>query len=539
VTSATPSPLRRTRFAAAEVERAYRQARLRDDSRITAIAFLILALDVAIFAVTDRAVLGATPRFWWLLAVRAGSVATTVLALLWAHRSRSVQVVDRIHLGLAGLFAAITWLVDLTRPASYVLFVVPELGLIYAAWVFFSVRFAFQAAAALVFTTATVATLAFYRAPLPASGYLAIAVAYASAHVIGAISSWRLQRARRMEWLRGEELARAHQQSEEASRAKSVFLGMVSHEILAPLGGIVASAEGLLRRPTPGGADAELEAIRSEGAALHALLTDVLDLARGDVVAPVVERRAAEPWRILADVAQALSGLAEAKGLELRAEVAPDVPRQLSIDPGRIRQVLLNLGANALRCTRRGGVSLRGALRPGADGGLWLAFQVEDTGPGIAPERLAEIFEPFWRAPAAALDPGGKAGVGLAVARLLAQRMGGVLEVTSAPGQGSCFTLAVPALRVAPEARQVEEAPADDQPVLAEPALAEEARALAEVPHAARARALAERAAAAAVAGGDAGLARWAERVRERAAALDARGLVAELRRLAPRATDS
>jgi signal transduction histidine kinase len=526
------SPFRRTRFASAELEGAFRRSRLRADGRLAAVAYAILAVNLLLFAFTDRVLFGAAPIARALLALRAAGALATVGVLVAARRARTPGRLDALHLSLAVLYAGLMVVMDATRPRSFIFFLGPETALVFASWVFFSARFAYQAIAAMLFTAGIVLTLLVFRDPLPAPGYLAIAVGLAGPHVIGAIGSWYLQRARRMEWLRAEELAEAHRAAEVASRAKSLFLGMVSHEVLAPLGGIVDAVEALRSGAGDDPQGPALAAIEADAAALRDLLGDVLALERGEAVEPVVVQRPTAPAALLAEVERAVSALASGKGLRLECITGPEVPARVSLDPGRVRQVLLNLASNALRCTARGTVTLRCHARGNADGRVELTFDVHDTGPGIRDDDLPAVFEPFWQRPTAGAGPG-RAGLGLAVAKLLAQRMGGRLEAASQPGAGSRFTLTLPQVEVVPAAvGEVRAAPAKPRPPL-DPDLEAEAIALVQVPHAGRARALAERVEACARARGDVELARWAEELRAAADRVDAAELTAVLGRVA------
>jgi signal transduction histidine kinase len=520
-------PLRGTRFAAADIEAAFRSDRLAEDRRTGVVVFSVLALDMVLFALTDRNLPGGAEAARWLLALRVATAVALLLGMWLAQRAPRPLAVDGIHLVLSTLFAVAVLVIDSTRPRTNVIHLVPEVGLIYAGWIFFAGGYLFQAVTSLVFTSTSILSVVFFRDPEPPQWWVTLLLSVASIHVIGAFTSRRLQRSRRLEWLRARELERV-------SVAKSVFLGTVSHEILAPLGGIVMAADALRRR-IPSDADrSAVEAIRNDGDALHALLSDVLDLARGEAVEPRISPASVSPRALLEDVVRASEARARAKGLELRCVVGPETPAWATLDPSRVRQVLVNLVGNAIRYTDRGVVSLRCEPEAGPRGTA-LLFRVDDSGPGIPREQQEAVFEPFWQAGAPGQEGRGGAGLGLAVARRLAERMGGRVDLESSPGKGSSFTLRLPE-EPPPSGEPVpSSAPPPAPPPAAgsrDPALVEEALALAEVPHAGQAHALAERAEAAAAELGDGGLRQWAAEVRERADALDAAGLAAVLRRL-------
>lgn len=534
--SAPPRPFRRSgcRLADPAEEAAYRASARAAELQVAMVAFLVCIFNVAFFAGADRRFAESPRALWILWASRAAYVAVAVAGLVAVRRTRTALARDLVHFGLSALLAVETLIIYASRPPDWLFHVASDIGIVYATWSVLTVPFAWQAAAAALHTASFAAVVVLFRAPLPTPAAVAMAVAFLTAHVVGAFTSWNLHVARREAWWRGREEAARRAEAEAANREKSVFLGSVSHELLPPVGGLVAAAEAIERgggRPDP----AALARLREEGAALRDLLTDVLDLARGEAVAPSVERRPASVGALLSDVHQSLAWRAEAKGVALRRRVAPEVPGALLLDPRRLRQLVLNLAANALRVTARGEVAVAAACEPAGPGRVTLRVEVADTGPGIPADQLARVFEPFWQAPGQPDAQRGGAGLGLAVAALLARQLGGRVEVESRPGEGSRFTVILPEIEVVAAAAEAE-APAPASEPRAEAALVAEAVALAEVPHVARAVALAQQAERDAAALGDAALAGWAAEVRTQAQRLDAAALSAVLRRLRPRA---
>ena len=214
----------------------------------------------------------------------------------------------------------------------------------------------------------------------------------------------------------------------------------VAHELRTPLHGML----GLVALLRATALDAEqrghVDALDEAARALLALADDALELARLD--AGRVEPRAVPcaPVAVAEGVVRTLAPLAAARALSLAVAAAPDVPAHAVLDAGRVRQVLLNLVGNAVRVTVRGGVTVR--VRADGDGAV--AWDVSDTGPGLTPGQQARLWAPWERLEGMPGHDEGGAGLGLGLARALALAMGGTLDVASAHGAGSTFTLRLP-----------------------------------------------------------------------------------------------
>lgn len=234
-------------------------------------------------------------------------------------------------------------------------------------------------------------------------------------------------------------LERSEARAQAANQAKNEFLAAVSHELRTPLTGIRGFAELMERRLQEPQYREAAGMIRRSAEHLNALLTEILDFAKMEAGAMVVQPHPVELVPVLQGVAEFFRVTAVEKGLALELALAPDLPATVMVDELRLKQVLNNLLSNAVKFTAAGRVTLAAAAEAGA-----LHIDVSDTGPGIAPELQELIFERFRQASAQVANDHGGTGLGLALARGLAQRMGGSLTVQSTLGQGARFRLALP-----------------------------------------------------------------------------------------------
>src|ERR1700761_3345691 len=249
-------------------------------------------------------------------------------------------------------------------------------------------------------------------------------------------------RRRQLHRHRLELITQQHHLAHAASQAKTEFLAQLGHEIRTPMTGVLGMAELLLSRSLADTEQRYVRAIRNSGEALLTLVNDALDLARIEAGRLQLAPAPFDPRALLQDVAELQQGKAMAKGLGLYVDIADDVPAQVLGDAVRIRQVLLNLGGNAVKFTERGEVRL--ALANEANG---LRFTVSDTGPGITPSDQAKLFQRYQQ-----LDGpqrGSGSGLGLAICRELVTLMGGTITMESTPGSSSTFHVLLPLPTVA------------------------------------------------------------------------------------------
>jgi signal transduction histidine kinase/CheY-like chemotaxis protein len=236
-------------------------------------------------------------------------------------------------------------------------------------------------------------------------------------------------------------LEQRHALAEQASEAKSRFLADLGHEIRTPMTGVLGMAELLHADVVEPRQRGRVEAIQAAGRHLLRLVNDALDLARIEAGRLELQDQPFDLPALLADAAAMLRPQAEAKGLRFVLELAPDLPRGVRGDPVRLRQIVLNLGHNAIKFTAAGAVT----VRADATGEGTIRIAIADTGPGIDAASLARLFRRFEQADGArtAAHYGGS-GLGLAICRELARAMGGDIAADSTPGGGTCFHVALP-----------------------------------------------------------------------------------------------
>ena len=258
------------------------------------------------------------------------------------------------------------------------------------------------------------------------------------------IDAFQAEQARLIQEL---ELARDH--ADDANRAKSTFLAMISHELRTPMNGILGGAQLLDVTQLNREQQTFVTMIRESGDSLLALLNDVLDFAKIEVGRLELETIPVPLETLVNRVRAIWTAKAQDKGLQLSVDFAPGTPTTILGDPTRLSQVVHNLVSNAIKFTPSGEVAVRVSGGQTPDDPIVIA--VRDSGPGISQDDLGRLFKAFSQVDVSSTRKFGGTGLGLAISHNLAELMGGKLEVVSIVGDGSTFTFSFPA-RAAPDA---------------------------------------------------------------------------------------